>query len=75
MKFKSFLVGLGSFVLITAFLYLVGYTFKIAWLMWHFEYNDDKNGFWVITGSLIPAGIGLVLSYIAEKVYIYKRRH
>jgi hypothetical protein len=43
--------------------------------MWHFEYNEDKNGLSVITGSMIPAGIGLVLSYIAEKVYVYKHRN
>lgn len=74
MKLKSFIVTFGSFVLTTVLLYLIGYVFTIPWLMFHYEYTDNANGFYVTTGSLVPFIIGLVISFIAEKIYIYKYR-
>ncbi|WP_160723714.1 hypothetical protein [Bacillus sp. USDA818B3_A] len=70
MKIKSFIVSFGSFLLTTALLYLVGYTFTIPLFMLHYEYTDT-NGFFVSTGSLVPLIIGLVISYIAEKIYLF----
>ncbi|WP_318509229.1 hypothetical protein [Bacillus sp. T3] len=72
MKLKSFIVAFGSFVLTSTLFYLVGYLFTIPWLMFQFEYTHNPNGFFVSTGSLIPIIIGLVVSFIAEKYYLYK---
>ncbi|MFF0830676.1 hypothetical protein [Brevibacillus sp. NPDC003440] len=74
MNVKSFIVAFGSIVLTTALLYLIGYVFTIPLLMWHYEYTDSTNGFFVSTGSLVPLIVGLVISFIAEKIYIYKHQ-
>lgn len=74
MKLKAFIVTFGSFALTTALLYLLGYVFTIPWLMLQYEYTDNADGFFVSTGSLVPLIIGLVISFIAEKIYIYKYR-
>ena len=72
MKLKSFIVAFGSFVLTTTLLYIVGYFLKIPWLMFDFKYTDKQNGFFISTGSLIPLLIGLVISFVAEKYYLFK---
>ncbi|MGI8386839.1 hypothetical protein [Robertmurraya sp. P23] len=74
MKLKGFIVTFGSFALTTALLYLLGYVFTIPWLMLQYEYTDNASGFFVSTGSLVPLVIGLLISFIAEKIYIYKYR-
>ncbi len=74
MKLKGFIVTFGSFALTTAFLYLLGYVFTIPWLMLQYEYTDNASGFFVSIGSLVPLIIGLLISFIAEKIYIYKYR-
>lgn len=72
MKFKKFLVGFSTFLIATALLYAIGHLFKIEWLMLHHKYVVSENGFSIETGSLIPFIIGIFLSYIAEKAYVYK---
>lgn len=74
MKLKSFIVTFGSFVLTVGLLYLVGHMFTIPWLMFHHEYTDNANGFFISAGSLTPFVIGLIISFLAEKIYIYKSR-
>ncbi len=74
MKVKSFIITTGLFVVTTAFLYLIGNMFTIPVLMFHYEYTDSANGFFTTTGSVVPLIIGLVISFIAEKLYIYKYR-
>ncbi|WP_404330330.1 hypothetical protein [Mesobacillus maritimus] len=75
MKLKSFVVTFGSFVLTTALLYLIGHVFTIPLLMFHYEYTDNANGFFLTTGSLVPIIIGLVISFISERIYLYKHKH
>lgn len=74
MKLKSFIVAFGSLVLTTTLLYLIGYIFSIPLLMFQYEYKDSVNGFFISTGSLIPIMIGLVISFVSEKVYLYKHQ-
>ena len=74
MKLKSFIVAFGSLVLTTTLLYLIGYIFTIPLLMFQYEYKNNVNGFFISTGSLIPIMIGLVISFISEKIYLYKNR-
>lgn len=74
MKLKSIVVTFGSFVLTTAILYLIGYIFTIPLLMFHYEYTDNANGFFITTGSLVPIMIGLVISFTSERIFIYKHR-
>lgn len=74
-KIKGFTVVFGSFVLTTALLYFIGYKFTLPWLMFHYEYTDTANGFFVTTGSMVPLIVGLAVSFFSEKVYFnkYKR--
>lgn len=72
MKFKSFIVTFTTFILITGLLFLVGHTFTISWLMLHYEYIDNINGFFITTGSILPLIIGLIVSFFVEKIYVYK---
>ncbi|MEH7480836.1 hypothetical protein V7157_06925 [Neobacillus drentensis] len=74
MKLKSFIVTFGSFVLTVGLLYLVGHMFTIPSLMFHHEYTNNANGFFITTGSLTPLVIGLIISFLAEKIYIFKSR-
>lgn len=74
MKLKGFIVTFGSFALATTLLYLFGYVFTIPWLMFQYESANNANGFFVSIGSLVPLIIGLVISFIAEKIYLYKYR-
>ena len=74
MKLKGFIVTFGSFALTTALLYLLGYVFTIPWLMFQYEYINNASGLFVSSGSIVPLIIGLVISFIAEKIYIYKYR-
>ena len=72
MKLKSFLISLESFVLATAFFYWLGSFFDISWLQFQYEYINDSNGFHLSIGSFVPVLIGLIISFIAEKLYAYK---
>jgi hypothetical protein len=72
MKFKSFIVTFATLVLTTGLLFLVGHTFTIPWLMFHHEYTENANGFFITAGSFVPLIIGLIVSFFAEKIYIYK---
>lgn len=74
MNLKSFIITFGSFVLTTALLYLIGYVFTIPMFMFHYEYTNNANVFFMTTGSLLPIIFGLVLSFFAERVYLYKQR-
>ncbi len=74
MKLKSFIVTFLSLVLTTVVLFLIGHLFSIPWLMFHHEYIDNANGFIISTGSFVPLIIGLVVSFFAEKIYVYKYR-
>ncbi|MGG3563366.1 hypothetical protein ABES03_17375 [Neobacillus rhizosphaerae] len=74
MKFKKFLVGFSTFVIATGLLYAIGHLFKIEWLMFHHKYELNVNSFYVETGSLVPFIIGIFLSFIAEKIYVYKNQ-
>lgn len=74
MKLKSFIVTFGSFALITALLYSAGNIFRIPWLTFHYEYTNNANGFSISTGSFVPLIIGLIISFFAEKIYIFKHR-
>ncbi|WP_413298796.1 hypothetical protein AA0X95_14050 [Bacillus sp. 1P10SD] len=74
MNFKKFLVGFSTFVIVTVFLYAIGHLFKVEWLMFHHIYEENANGFSVETGSLVPFIIGIFLSFIAEKIYVYKNQ-
>ena len=72
MKLKGFIVTFGSFVLTTGMFYLIGHLFTIPWLMFYYEYTENATGFYVSTGSLVPLIIALIVSFFAEKIYIYK---
>jgi putative flippase GtrA len=74
MKLRRFIVGFASFLIITALLYIVGYLFTIPMLTFHHQYLENANGFSFSIYSIIPLIIGLVGSYIAEKIYVYKQR-
>lgn len=74
MKLKGFLVTFGAFALTTVLLYLLGYLFTIPLLMFQYEYTDNASSFFVTTGSLVPLIIGLVVSFITEKIYLHKYR-
>ncbi|MEH7114757.1 hypothetical protein V7124_20725, partial [Neobacillus niacini] len=74
MKLKSFIVSFGAFVLTTTILYLIGYIFTIPLFMFQYEYTNNVNGYFISIGSLVPILIGLVISFISEKIYLYKRR-
>ncbi|NHN31651.1 hypothetical protein [Paenibacillus agricola] len=74
MKFKSFIVTFATLVLTTGLLFLVGHTFTIPWLMFQHEYANNANGFFITTGSFVPLIIGLIVSFFAEKIYVYKYR-
>lgn len=74
MKCKSFIIAFTSLVFTTGLLLLVGHIFTIPWLMFHHEYTDNANGFLMTTGSFVPLVIGLIASFIAEKIYTYKYR-
>ena len=74
MKLKGFTVTFGAFALATAMLYMLGYVFAIPWLSLQYEYTNNASGFFVSIGSLAPLIIGLLISFIAEKLYIYKCR-
>jgi hypothetical protein len=68
MNVKGFFVVLSAFAFTTILLYTIGYTFNITWLMLHYEYVNESNGFQIEMGSLIPLIIGLIASYISEKI-------
>ncbi|WP_040205955.1 hypothetical protein [Neobacillus jeddahensis] len=72
MKLKSFIVTIGSLVLTTGMLYLIGHMFTIPWLMFHHKYIVNGNGFYISAGSFDPLIIGLIVSFFAEKIYVYK---
>ncbi|MDZ5609019.1 hypothetical protein U2I54_18605 [Bacillus pseudomycoides] len=74
MKLKSFLVTFSTFVLTTGLFFLIGHLFTIPWLMFHHEYIDNTNGFFISTGSVVPLLIGLIVSYSVEKIYSHNYR-
>ena len=83
-KYHSFLFGGGSDECKELFGYLfsscinnkcaffIGHTFTIPWLMFHHEYRDFEDGFTISTGSFVPLIIGLIVSFIAEKIHVYR---
>ncbi len=72
MNVKSFLVTFLALVLTTSVLFFIGHTFTIPWLMFHHEYRDFEDGFTISTGSFVPLIIGLIVSFIAEKIHVYR---
>lgn len=65
-------VSFGSLILTTGLLFAIGHLFSIPILMLDYEYTNDESGFFISVGSLLPIVIGLVVSYFAEKFYVYK---
>jgi hypothetical protein len=74
MKLRSFIVGFATFVFTTACLYIIGYIFKVPLLMFHQKFTSNANGFSFSMESLFPLIIGLVISFIAEKIYLNKNK-
>jgi ABC-type antimicrobial peptide transport system permease subunit len=74
MKFISLVVTLVTFVLTTGLLYLLGHIFTIPWLMFHYEFKNKVYGLSITAGSFVPIILGLLCSYFAERIYIYKYR-
>ncbi|MBT2682706.1 hypothetical protein [Bacillus sp. ISL-37] len=74
MTFKSMIVTLGTFLLTTGILYLIGHSFSITSLMFQYEFSSDSDGFFISGGSLLPLIIGLIASYLAEKIYVHRHR-
>ncbi|PGS55856.1 hypothetical protein [Bacillus sp. AFS041924] len=67
-------VSFGSLILITGLLFAIGHLFSIPILMLNYEYTNDESGFFISVGSLLPIVTGLVVSYFAEKFYVYKHQ-
>ncbi|MGG2065181.1 hypothetical protein [Bacillus sp. S14(2024)] len=67
-------VTFGSLILTTGLLFTIGHLFSIPILMFHYEYTNDESGFFISGGSLLPLVISLVVSYFAEKFYVYKHQ-
>lgn len=72
MQIKSFIVTFGSFIVTTTILYFLGDVFNISWLQMQYEYRNVSNDFYLSIGSFVPILIGLIISFMAEKIYIYK---
>lgn len=72
MKWRSFIVAMTALVLTTSLLYGIGELFNISWFIFHYEYVDIENDYRVTAGSVIPFFIGLLASYISEKIYEYR---
>lgn len=67
------MIGIGTFALVTGFLYLIGYVFKINLLIFHQYHSESAEGFTSESRSLLPFIIGLGAGYLTEKFYIYKK--
>lgn len=74
MKWESFLIAVGAFVLTTGLFYLIGHSFEIPWLMFRHQYKSNDGEFYIYIGSLTPIVFGLAATYIAEKIYVSKHR-
>lgn len=72
MTLNGFMVTFGSLLLTTILLYLIGHMFQIPWLMFQHEYTNGPKEFHIYIGSLTPLIIGLIVSYFAEKIYMYR---
>lgn len=72
MQIKSFIVTYGSFIVTTTILYFLGDVFNISWLQMQYEYRNVSNEFYLSIGSFVPILIGLIISFMTEKIYIYK---
>ncbi|MFC5541471.1 hypothetical protein ACFPOH_06725 [Ureibacillus suwonensis] len=68
------MIVLMTLVLTTGLLYLVGHLFTIPFFMFNHQYTDHSNGLYITSGSLIPFIMGLMASFLAEKIYIHKYR-
>lgn len=69
--FKRLAITLSALTLTTGLLVAIGYIFTIPILMFHYEYTNDSSGLSITSGSLLPLVAGVVVSYIAEKIYVY----
>ncbi|MCP8969786.1 hypothetical protein [Ectobacillus ponti] len=74
MRKRARWISFWTFICTTALLYAAGHAFTIQWLMYRHEYMDQKTGFYVHTGSLAPAVIGVLAGLIAERIYVYQER-
>lgn len=74
MRVKSFLVTFFSLAVTTGVLYTIGHLFTIPFFMFHHEFANDLNGFFVSAGSFAPLIIGLIVSFFAEKMYVSRYR-
>lgn len=76
MKVKRFLIGMSSFVLTASVLYLLGHLLGISILKVKYEYTNNDSGLFLSMGSLLPIVVGLIVSFISEKVYMtrYQQR-
>jgi hypothetical protein len=72
MKYKSFLAGFVTFLIVTGALYFVGEQFSVQWLMFSYEYENSADGFSFSASSFMPFVIGLIAGVIAEKLYMRK---
>ncbi|WP_226675130.1 hypothetical protein [Mesobacillus jeotgali] len=75
MTFKSLIVTLVTLILTTGTLYLIGHSFSIRWLMFHYEFTSDSDGFFISGGSMLPLILGLIASFLAEKIYVHSQQH
>ncbi|MEM4992854.1 hypothetical protein WKH56_09935 [Priestia sp. SB1] len=74
MIFKRYIIGFLALILSTSLLLCIGHTFKISILMFHYEYVNNEDGMMFSTGSLLPFVLGLIISYIAEKIYMHRHQ-
>ncbi len=72
MRYKRFLVGLFTFIIISSALILIGEQFSVDWLKFSYEYEAGDEGFFFSASSFLPFIIGLAASAIAEKIYVRK---
>ena len=72
MKFKKFFVGLSSFIATVAILFWLGELIEIPWLTFHYNFINNSDDFSFEVGSLLPIFIALVVSFLAEKIYLKK---
>ncbi|RFU62887.1 hypothetical protein [Peribacillus glennii] len=72
MKSNRYFVAISTLVLTTGVLLLIGYIFTIPLLMFRYENTDEANGVFVSTGSIFPFIFGLGVSFLLDKIYVYK---
>ncbi len=70
MKLKKFFVGFFSFIVTAVILFWLGNIIGIPWLTFQYKYVMNSEGFLFEGGSLLPIFVALVVSFLAEKIYL-----